>query len=63
MFPILCDAAAWVPGNRISIVMASSNRRLQTPGSDPRKLAKGDELLSSGQELDGPMILNEPGPT
>ena len=37
---------------RISDVMASNKRRRHTPDQIIRKLAEGNKLLASGQELD-----------
>jgi putative transposase len=47
----LCDSLPGVLAGRIDNDMASNRRRRHTPDQIIRKLAEGNKLLSSGQEL------------
>jgi putative transposase len=50
---LLCDSVARMFGQgRIGNDMASKKRRRHTPDQIIRKLAEGNKLLASGQELD-----------
>jgi putative transposase len=49
---LLCDLLPGVRAGRIGYDMALNQRRRHTPDQIIRKLAEGNKLLASGQELD-----------
>ena len=52
MVQLLCDCCPDVRAGRIGNDMTSKKRRRHSPDQIIRKLAEGNKLLASGQELD-----------